>query len=184
VSWLLARLARRDWRRHLLAVTPETVIRRHRRGWQLFWRWRSRTPIGRPRVSPEVQELIARMARDSPGWGAEWIRGEPLKLGTAVSKRCVQLYRGRGPARPPTQSWRTFLRNQRAGIWAADLLTVQTLTFRTVYVLVLVSHARRDLVHLNVSASPTAAGPSQRIHANASTTSSTIAGSFVSGASR
>src|SRR6266511_719345 len=99
--WLLARLARRDWRRHMLVVTPETIVRWHRRGWRLFWRWRSRTRIGRPRVSPEVQKLIARMARDNPGWGAERIRGELLKLGIAASKRSVQRYRGRGPARSP-----------------------------------------------------------------------------------
>src|SRR5262245_15102016 len=97
------------------------------------------------------------MARDNPTWGAERIRGELLKLGIIVSKASVQRYRRRGPVRPPTQSWRTFLRNHRSRIWGADLLTVQTLTFRTLYVLVFVSHARRELVHLNVTASPTAA---------------------------
>jgi putative transposase len=155
--WLLARLVRHDWRRHLVLVTPETVVRWHRRGWQLYWRWRSRAPMGRPRVSIEVQQLIATMARDNPGWGAERIRGELLKLAIAVSKASVQRYRRRGPARPPSQTWRTFLTNHRPDIWAVDLLTVQTLTFRTVYVLVFVSHARRELVHLNVTASPTAA---------------------------
>jgi transposase InsO family protein len=97
------------------------------------------------------------MARENPAWGAERIRGELLKLGVAVSKATVQRYRRRGPARPPSQSWRTFLRNHRPRVWAADLLTVQTLTFRMLYVLVFVSHARRELVHLNVTASPTAA---------------------------
>jgi transposase InsO family protein len=155
--WVLARLVRRDWCRHLVVVTPETVVRWHRRGWRLFWRWRSRARIGRPRVSAEVRELIATMARDNPRWGAERIGGELLKLGIAVSKASVQRYRRRGPARPPSQSWRTFLGNHRASIWAADLLTVQTLTFRTLYVLVFVGHARRELVHLNVTASPTAA---------------------------
>ncbi|HEV8633095.1 MAG TPA: integrase core domain-containing protein [Chloroflexota bacterium] len=155
--WLLARLVRRDWRRHLLVVRPETVVRWHRRGWRLFWRWRSRAPMGRPRVSAEVRDLIATMARDNPRWGAQRIRGELLKLGIAVSKAAVQRYRRRGPARPPSQGWRTFLRNHRPHIWGMDLLTVQTLTFRTLYVLVLVSHARRELVHVNVTASPTAA---------------------------
>src|SRR5215831_2574840 len=155
--WLLARLARRDRRRHLLVVTPETVIRWHRRGWRLFWRWRSRARIGRPRISPEVRDLIATMARDNPRWGAERIRGELLKLGIAVSKASVQRYRGRGPASPSSQSWRTFLRNHRPSIWAADLLTVPTLTFGTLYVLVFITHARRELVHLNVTTSPTAA---------------------------
>jgi transposase InsO family protein len=155
--WVLARLAWRDWRRHLVVVTPETVVRWHRRGWRLFWRWRSRARIGRPRVSPELRELIATIARENPRWGAERIRGELLKLGIAVSKASVQRYRRRGPAGPPSQSWRTFLRNHRLHLWAADLLTVQTLTFRTLYVLVFVAHARRELVHLNVTASPTAA---------------------------
>src|SRR5262245_6761564 len=84
-------------------------------------------------------------------------RGELLKLGIAVGKASVQRYRRRGAAGPSGQSWRTFLRNHRPRIWAADLCTVQTLTFRTLYVLVFVSHARRELVHLNVTASPTAA---------------------------
>jgi hypothetical protein len=155
--WLLARLLRRDWRRHLVLVHPETVVRWHRRGWRLFWQWRSPGRLGRPRLSAEVRELIARMARDNPSWGAERIRGELLKLGIAVSKRSVQQYRRRGPACPPSQSWRTFLRNHRPHLWAVDLLTVQTLAFRTLYVLDFVDHARRELVHLNVTANPTAA---------------------------
>src|SRR4051812_18733950 len=88
--WLLARLARRDWWRHLVLVAPETVVRWHRRGWRLYWRWRSRAPMGRPRVSLEVQEMIATMAQDNPSFGAERIRGELLKLGIAVSKASVQ----------------------------------------------------------------------------------------------
>jgi transposase InsO family protein len=155
--WLLVRLARREWRRHLVVVRPETVVRWHRRGWALFWRWRSRLRPGQPRLSAEVRGLIARIARENPAWGAERIRGELLKLGVLVSKRSVQRYRRRGPARPPTSSWRTFLRNHRASIWAADLLTVQTAAFRTLYVLVFVGHHRRELVHFNVTSSPTAA---------------------------
>ena len=155
--WVLARLVRPDWRRHLVLVRPETVVRWHRHGWRLFWRWRSRGPIGRPRLSAEVRDLIATMARDNPSWGAERIRGELLKLGIAVSKASVQRYRRRRPARPPGQTWATFLRNHRPSTWAADLLTVQTLTVKTLYVLVFVRHARRELVHLNTAASPTAA---------------------------
>ena len=155
--WVLVRLVRGDWRRHLVVVTPETVVPWHRHAWRLFWRWRSRGVIGRPRVSAEVRELIATMARDNPAWGAERIRGELLKLGIAVSRASVQRYRGRGPARPPNQAWRTFLRNHRPSVWAVDLLTVQTLAFRTLYVLVFVTHARRELLHCNVTANPTAA---------------------------
>jgi transposase InsO family protein len=154
---MLARLVRRDWRRHLIVVTPDTVVRWHRRGWRLVWRWRSRARIGRPRVSPEVRDLIATIAHADPRWGAERIRGELLKLGIAVSEASVQRYRQRGPAGPPSQGWRTFIRNHRPNLWAADLLTVQTLAFRTLYVLVFVAHGRRELVHLNVTASPIAA---------------------------
>ena len=74
--WVVARRLRRDWRRHLVLVRPETVLRWHRRGWQLFWRWKSRPRLGRPRLRPEVRALIAAMARDNPRWGSERIRGE------------------------------------------------------------------------------------------------------------
>ena len=80
--WVLARRCCTAWRRHLVLVQPETVVRWHRRGWRLLWWWRSRCPVGRPRLSAEVRELIATMARDNPLWGAERIRGELLKLGS------------------------------------------------------------------------------------------------------
>jgi transposase InsO family protein len=158
--WLLIRLVRRDWRRHLVLVRPDTVVRWRHQGWRLFWRWTSRPRGGRRRLSPEIRELIARMARENPAWGSERIRGELLKLGIAVSKRSVQQYRQRGPARPPSkprQTWRTFLVNRRPQLWAADLLTVHTANFRTLYVLLVLAHGRRELLHVNVTAHPTAA---------------------------
>ncbi len=156
--WVVVRALRRgDWRRHLVLVRPESVIRWHRQAWRLFWRWRSRGPLGRPRLSAEVQELIVTMARDNPRWGSERIRGELLKLGLVVSKRSIQRYRQRGPAGPPSQTWRTFLANHAHHVWAADLLTVQTLAFKTLYVLVFIAHERRQLMHVNVTANPTAA---------------------------
>src|SRR5262249_23546168 len=156
--WVVVRRAlRRDWRRHLVVVRPESVIRWHRQAWRMFWRWRSRGPIGRPRLSAEVRDLIAMMARDNPPWGSERIRGELLKLGLVVSKRSIQRYRRRGPAHPSTPTWRTFLANHAHHISAADLLTVQTLTFKTLYMLVFIAHGRRQLVHLNVTANPSAA---------------------------
>jgi transposase InsO family protein len=155
--WVLACLLWRRWGQHLAVVRPETVLRWHRQGWRLFWRWKSRPRLCRPRLSAEVGELIAAIARDNPRWGSERIRGELLKLGIAVSKRSIQRYRGRGPARPPSQTWRTFLANHAQAIWAADLCTVQTLTFRALYVLVLIAHGRREFVHVAVTAHPTAA---------------------------
>jgi transposase InsO family protein len=94
--------------------------------------------------------------RDNSLWGAERIRGELLKLGIAVSNRSIRRYRW-GPGRPPSQAWRTFLRNHAGAIWAADLFTVQTLTFKTLYVLLFITHGRRELVHVQVTAHPTAA---------------------------
>jgi transposase InsO family protein len=97
------------------------------------------------------------MSRDNPRGGTERIRGELLKLGIVVSNRSIRRSRGRRPPRPLSQSWRTFLANHRLQVWAADLFIVQTLTFKTLYVLVFIVHGRRELVHWNVTANPTAA---------------------------
>lgn len=97
------------------------------------------------------------MARENPLWGTERIRGELVKLGIAVSARSIRRYRDSDPAPHPGQTWQTFLANHRPHIWAADFFTVQTLTFRTLYVLLFVGHGRRELVHVNVTGSPTAA---------------------------
>jgi putative transposase len=161
--WVVLRALRRDWRQHLVLVRPDTIVRWHRQAWKLFWRWRSRGRLGRPRLSAEVRELIARMARENPRWGSERIRGELLKLGVAVSKRSIQRYRQRGPARPPSQTWRTFLANHRPQIWAADLFTVQTLTLRTLYILLFITHGRRELIHVNLTANPSAAWVWQQV---------------------
>src|SRR3989442_4974376 len=155
--WVLARQLVPGWRRHLVLVTPDTVVRWHRQGWRLLWRWRSRSAGGRPRLSGETRDLIRSTSRANPLWGAERIRGELLKLGIVVSNRSVRRYRWQETARPPSQSWRAFLANHRPSIWAADLLTVQTLTVRTLHVLLVVAHGRRELVHLAVTAHPTAA---------------------------
>jgi transposase InsO family protein len=145
------------WTRQLRIVQLETVIGWHRRGWRLYWSWRSRSRLGRPRLSPEVRELIARVSRENPLWGTERIRGELLKLAIVVSNRSIRRYRWRGPRRERSQSWRTFLRNQIKGIWAADLFVVQTIGFQTLYVFLFISHERRELIHFNVTGSPTAA---------------------------
>jgi hypothetical protein len=97
------------------------------------------------------------MSRNNRLWGTERIRGELLKLGIVVSNRSIRRYRWRGPARSPSQTWRTFLRNHAHHLWAADLLTVPTLTFKMLCVLVFIAHGRRELVHVHVTANPTAA---------------------------
>ena len=102
-------------------------------------RWKSRSRGGRPHLSAEVRELIQTISRENRLWGTERIRGELLKLGIVVSNRSIRRYRWRGPGRVPTQTWRTFLRNHAHHLWAADLLSVPTLTFKTLYVLVFIA---------------------------------------------
>jgi putative transposase len=155
--WMVARHLCPDWRRHLVLVQPETVLRWHRQGWRLFWWWRSRRPTGRPRLPEEVRDLIRRLSEENRLWGTERIRGELLKLGIAASSGSIRRYRWRPPPRPLGQTWGTFLRNHAHAVWAADLFTVQTVTFKTLYVLFFITHGRRELVHLAVTAHPTAA---------------------------
>ncbi len=106
-SWMwlwIRRFCPGSWKWHLVLVRPETVISWHRRGWRLYWTWRSRTRFGRPRLSPEVRALIGRMAFENPTWGTQRIRGELLKLGIAVSARSIRRYRTRTSHRPPSQT--------------------------------------------------------------------------------
>jgi transposase InsO family protein len=154
--WVAIRGLWERWRHALVLVQPATVVHWHHEGWRLLWRWQSRPRRGRPRLRPDVRTLIAAMARDNPLWGAERIRGELLKLGLAVSNRSIRRYRRAGQRRPPSQTWRTFLTNHAAEIWACDLFTVPTLTFRTLFVLLFITHGRREVVHVNATAHPTA----------------------------
>ena len=107
-------------------------------------------------MSRELKDLIRRLARENPRWGSIRIVGELHKLGYDVSAQTVRRYRRDARHHPPSQSWRTFLRNHAPHIWAADFFTVQTVTFKTLFVFFFVSHYRRKLVHLNVTVHPTA----------------------------
>jgi len=155
-SWLSR--AWSGWRSALMLVQPETVIRWQRTAWRRYWAWKSRRRRGpgRARVPSEVQELIRRLARENPLWGSMRIVGELRKLGYHVSARTVRRYRREVLRRPPSQSWRTFLRNHAPHIWAADFFTLETLTLKTLYVFLFISHCRRKLVHVNVTPHPTA----------------------------
>src|SRR5262245_19415544 len=112
--WVVAARLWRGWRRHLVVVRPETVVRWHRRGWRPFWRWTSRPRRGRPRLSVEVRELIATMARENPRWGYQRIRVELLKLGHAVAATTVQSVLRRHRVLPAPRraglAWPAFLR--------------------------------------------------------------------------
>jgi putative transposase len=149
-----------DWRQALVVMQPATLIRWHRQGFRLFWRWKSRP--GRPPIPADLQALIRRMARENPSWGEERIANELwLKLGLRVSPRTVRKYlpkhldHGRGK-RAPSQRWRTFVPNHAQAIVACDFCVVVTATFRLLYVFVVMEHDTRRMLHANVTAHPTA----------------------------
>ena len=151
------------WRDHLVIVGVPTVVRWHRTAWRRHWTRRSRRPPGRPRIPEQTRALIRRMAQENPTWGAIQIVGALQALDITVSRTTVRRYRLEARRRPPSPRWRTFLRLQAPHIWATDLFTVQTLTLRTLYVLLVVSHDRRRIEHWNVTRHPTAAWIWQQI---------------------
>jgi len=143
------------WRSALAIVKPETVIAWHRRGFRLYWRWKSRHAQGRPSVSREVIELIHRMSLANPRWGAPRIHGELQKLGFELSESTVAKYMVRH-RRPPSQTWRTFLANHAKNLVSSDFFVVPTAFFRVLFVFVILSHDRRRPVHVAVTEYPTA----------------------------
>lgn len=156
VFWALLASLWSDWRGALVIVKPATVIGWHRKGFRLFWTWKSRPRQGgRPRVLKAVRGLIRRTCGENPLWGAPRIHGELLKLGIDVSEASVSRYMVR-PARPPSQTWRTFLRNRADCLASMDLFIVPTAAFRLLYGFVILHHDRRRIVHFGVMASPTA----------------------------
>ena len=151
-----------DWQHALLLVKPETVIGWHRKGFRLYWTWKSRSRSGRPRIDPEIRTLVDRMARENPTWGAPRIHGELLMLGFNVSEATVSRYMPRR-RKPPSQSWRTFLRNHANGLVSIDFFVVPTATFRVLYVFLVLEHERRRIVHFNVTEGPSAQWTGQQL---------------------
>src|SRR6266699_3894180 len=149
-----------QWRSALILVRPETVLRWHRQGFRYFWRWKSR---GRPCVSLELTRLIRRMSQENPLWGAPRIRSELLLLGYEVAETTVAKYMTRRGRRPPSQTWRTFLRNHLRATAACDFFVLPTATFRLLFCFVILSHDRRRILHFNVTVHPTAAWATQQI---------------------
>src|SRR6187431_3157037 len=114
-------------------VQPETVLRWHRAGFRMFWRWKSRNRAGRPRIDRGLRDLIRRMSRENTLWGASRIHGELLMLGFDVAQSTISKYMARG-GRPPSQSWKTFLRNHAEAIAAIDMCVVRTVSFDLLFV--------------------------------------------------
>jgi transposase InsO family protein len=149
-----------DWKNALMIVKPGTLIGWHRKGFKLFWRWKSRP--GRPALPLEIRELIARMARENPTWGQARVAAElSLKLGIVLSPRTVRKYwplepNDRGRRRVSSQCWATFVRNHAMAIVACDFMVAVTAQFQFLYVFVILELGTRRILHCNVTAHPTA----------------------------
>ena len=139
----------------LAIIKPETVVRWHRSGFRSYWRWKSRSRGGRPKVALETRQLIRDMSLANPLWGAPRIHGELLKLGIDIGQTSVAKYMARRRS-PPSQGWRTFLRNHADGIAAMDLFVVPTVSFRLLYGLLILRHDRRRILSVGATAHPTA----------------------------
>jgi transposase InsO family protein len=160
---LLARLLP-HWRDAVLLVKPETILRWHREGFRLLWRWKSRQKNPTSKLPAETITLIRRMAGENRLWGAERIRGELLKLGIRVAKRTVQRYMRVLRRRPGGgQTWATFLANHRHQVWACDFLQIYDLWFRPVFAFFIIDHGSRKVVHVGVTRQPSCGWVAQQM---------------------
>ena len=154
-----------EWRHLLIIVKPQTLTRWHRKGFRLFWRWKSRPP-GRPRVPVSLQQLIIQMAGANRTWGEERIASELLvKLGIRVSPRTIRRYMPSDPKPnrgPGSQAWSTFVRNHARSVLACDFFVTVTAGFRLLYVFVVLEVATRRILHWNVTEHPTAEWTAQQ----------------------
>jgi transposase InsO family protein len=161
--WAVLSRVWKDWRSALDIVQPATVIAWHRKGFRLFWTWKVRRgKRGRPAVAREVRDLIRRMSRQNPLWGAPHIHGELLKLGITMGETSVAKYMVRH-RKPPSQTWRTFCDNHLKMLVSVDFFTVPTIRFRVLYVFLVLAHERRRVLHFNVTAHPTAEWTAQQL---------------------
>lgn len=155
----------RGWRGHLHYVQPDTVVRWERERFRRFWARLSRAKRrgrGRPGTAAEIRRLIAQMVAANPLWRAPRLHGELQMLGIRISERTVSRILRR--LRPPSgQTWKTFLHNHLGQTTSIDFFTVPTITLRVLFVLVMLEHQRRRVLHFNVTEHPTAAWTAQQI---------------------
>jgi hypothetical protein len=155
IYWVILRRLWTGWRQSLLVVQPDTVVRWHRRGWGLLWRWKSRGQPGRPAIPHEVRDLIRQLSRGNRLWGAPRIQAELEHLGHHVAKSTVEHYMVRYTG-PPSGTWRAFLRNHAGEILVCDFFQVPTATFRRLIGFVVMELGRRRIVACDVTSHPTA----------------------------
>ena len=142
------------WKESLLIVKPETVIDWHRKGFRLYWRWKSRK-AGRPAIDWPLIKLIRKLQKKNPLWSPQRIQGELAKLGFNVCDNTVLKYLQKpAPDADKRQRWRTFLKNHAGCIAAIDFLVVRTLFFKAIYVFIAISHDRRKILHFGVTSKP------------------------------
>jgi hypothetical protein len=158
IFWVWLSRLWRGWRSSLIVVQPETVLRWHRQGFGLYWRWKSRSRCGRPKIDAEIRTLIRRMSRDNPTWGRRRIRSELHLLGYEVAELTVAKYMVRG-RKPPSQGWRVFLENHSREIAAIDFFTVVTLNFRILICFVVLIRRRGGPPSRSWKRSPTRRRP-------------------------
>jgi putative transposase len=151
------------WRQPLVIVTPDTVLRWQRRRFREHWTTLSgRARVGRPPINAEISALVRTMAATNPLWGAPRIHGELMKLGIEVAERTVSRLLPKRRTRP-SQGWQTFLANHVRDLVSIDFFTVPTAGLRVLFVLVVLAHHRRRVVHFNVTEHPTAHWTAQQI---------------------
>jgi transposase InsO family protein len=150
------------WRSTLLIVQPETVVKWHRQGFKLYWRFKSRKRSGRPKISREIRKLIQRMSQENPTWGVPRIKSELALLGYQVAESTVAKYMYR-QKKPPSQTWRTFLLNHATEIAAIDFFTMPSVSYRIFYVFVVLRHSDRKILHFNITQHPSAIWTAQQI---------------------
>jgi hypothetical protein len=166
IFWTILSRFWSGWKRAILIVQPETVVRWHRAGFKLYWTWisRRRMSVGRRPTSKELRELIFRMVAENSTWGAPRIRGELKMLGFQISERTVLNWMRKAPRIPePGRRWATFLAYHREAIAAMDFFTVPTLTFGVLYCFFVIARDRRRIVHFNATRHPSSAWVSQQL---------------------
>jgi putative transposase len=156
IFWLATRRLFASWATWLVIVKPDTVVRWHCTGFRLFWRWKSRGKPGRPPISRKVIALIQQMARENVTWGAPRIQAELHLLGHDIAQATVAKYMPRS-WKPPSPTWKTFLRNHAGSLVSIDFFVVPTATFRLLYGFLILAHERRRILHFNGTAQPSAA---------------------------
>jgi|SRR5579859_1260371 len=162
IFWIWLSRWWRDWRLPLQILNPETVVAWSRKGFRLYWSWKSRARKGRPPTCQEIRDLIRSMSLANPLWGAPHIHGELLKLGIKVAPATVAKYMVRH-RRPPSQTWKAFLTNHVKELVSADFFVVPTATFRLLFVFLVLRHDRRRVVDFGVTSHPTAEWTAQQL---------------------